>query len=366
MNEPRPLPPLAATSFPGHVAERLPLATALRPAGTDHSEVPGTLGRLSVQLRDYNENYDKQADYFTSDARHRYIEADRSYFSWTGRNLRIHSGLRTVVRQAQLYVDYKWHNTGNPASWPGCSMHNWGFAADMIRGDERNVEEAMNSGGWYKTHKDEGWHFECTDSPDHRIAADHVSQLRRQGRGLSYRWSEEVAYFYQKSYSYNDRAQAYSLRVQSQTQAGQGLETEVWRFNAARDAFAARQATYNTEVETFRHEHERAQKLYDEILEMPPGPDREESIVQYESLVAWLEEESARLEQEHEELGNIAARLENDRVALEERIASYDQEATWLEAEYQALGKLHQEISKHETNSNHLLEEIDRFVAGSL
>ncbi|NJO92699.1 MAG: hypothetical protein HC831_29825 [Chloroflexia bacterium] len=54
-------------------------------------------------------------------------------------------------KQAELYIKYTYYGEGNPASWPGCSFHNWGLAVDMARSDDPKLVQALKEQGWSQT-----------------------------------------------------------------------------------------------------------------------------------------------------------------------------------------------------------------------
>ena len=335
----------------------------------DHPELSNVHLSLNdtVKLRaDYNDGYDRQADYFTYDALGRYIAADRDYYAATGHNMQIHSGTRTVGRQAQLYVEYRWHKIGNPAAWPGCSFHNWGVAADMIRVDEANVIASMQSGGWRQTVVGEDWHFECVDSPDHARASHEIASFRTSNTGLAYQWSEQVALFYSKSHKREERAVEYQKRFGPYQERAKQLQAELDMLNQAWTAFNARESKYNDNVAHYEAETSRAQQLYDEIIEMADGPERAEKIREYKELKGWISEEGSRLQGEYSMLESERSALDRQTEELNQRIEVHKQETAWFERECEDLESLANEIVDHEANSNNLLQRIENAVATGL
>ncbi|MGB4971701.1 MAG: D-alanyl-D-alanine carboxypeptidase family protein [Cyclobacteriaceae bacterium] len=332
------------------------LASDILPQGT-------SLNGFFAFLDDYNGKYDTKADQFTSDAKTKYVAADKEFYSRTKSNMTIYSGKRSVQRQAELYVLYKWHNQGNPASWPGCSFHNWGVAADMVRVDEKNVVESMNKGGWTRTVDDEGWHFECTSSGDHSSAAKKISELRKSGSGLAYKWSEQVANFYLKSRDFNKRAPVFNKRLENHRQAGQVLQKDVDKFNQAVANLRTRVDSYNKDVKHFNNELARANRMVDEINGMPNGPERERKIREFRNLEAWLNNESSRLEAEGNYIDAENNRLSSESASLDRRIKDYQGEDAWLNKEYKELTRIESEIPKHEANANDLLAKIESAVS---
>ena len=211
--------------------------------------LPDSLNEYFKLSTTYNGRYDTKANDFTTDAKRRYIRSDEAYFAKTATNMVIHSGRRTVQRQADLYIDYIWHNRGNSAAWPGCSYHNWGLAADMVQSDKENVLTSMNSGGWHRTYEAGSWHFQCTSSPDHSEVAKKIADFRTPSSGLSYRWSEQIAHFYIKTRDYNKRKPILDGRLEKYQTAEQTLEADVQQHNQELDAFSQRADEYNKEAD---------------------------------------------------------------------------------------------------------------------
>jgi len=233
----------------------------------------------------------------------------------------------------------------------------------MVRIDEANVVAAMNNGGWTRTVNDEGWHFECTSSPDHRTAANKIASFRRQGSGLAYKWSAQVANFYLKTRDLNKRAPVFNSRLQNHRQNGQILQGDIDKHNQDINALQVRVDTYNRDVNRFNNELARANRLVDEINNMPPGSARDRKIREFRALESWLNGESNRLNRENNYINRENGRLSANASSLNRRIRSYEDEDRWLNTEFKALEKLHKEIPKHEADANSLLTRIERAVS---
>ena len=318
---------------------------------------------ISLELsKAYNDRYDPKANDFTADAKRRYIRADEAFFNKTGNNMVIHSATRTVRRQAQLYIDYTWHNRGNSASWPGCSYHNWGLAADMVETDRENIVEAMNKAGWANTYEAGSWHFECTSSPDHAQATTKISKFRTQGSGLAYRWSEQVAHYYTKIRDYNERKPIYDKRLEAHQSVEQALNADKEKFSQDLDDFRKRVDQYNDGVNFHNSERDRAQRMADERYAMPPGPERDRKAAVFHQLNDWLKADFVRLDNWYDELekeDNLLVEREND---LVQRMEDFQKEFDWLANENEALTKLDTEKTEHNDRANTLLDEIDMAV----
>lgn len=310
----------------------------------------------------YNNGWDRKASAFTSNAKKRYIDADKGYYKLTASNMTIHSGHRDVKKQAQLYIQYKYHNQGNPASWPGCSFHNWGLAADMIRKNESALVSAMNKGGWTRTVGDEAWHFECTSSSDHRNAANKIKKLRKSRTGAAYKWSEQVALFYQKNNDYQKRAPVFNKRLEKHKSNGQQLQIEINSFNNDLNKLKNRINVYNSSVRTFNSELARAKRLYNEIMNLPPGPERNRKIREYNRLTDWLKNESNRINRESKIIDAENVRITRWSASLEVKIGSFKQEESWLNSEYNALTKIETQIKQHKKSASDLLNIIGSIV----
>ena len=315
---------------------------------------------------DCNNGYQRQDDCFTDDALRRYVTADRVYYAATGRNMQIHSGTRTVGRQAQLYIEYKWHKIGNLAEFPGCSFHNWGVAADMIRVDESNVIASMQRGGWRQTVAGEPWHFECVDSPDHARASEEIANLRTNNTGLAYQWSEQVSHFYLKSREREDRRVEYQKRFGVYQGRSRQLQAEADRLNQGWIAFDGRQSKYKEDVADYEEAVACSRQLYDEIIEMSDRTERHEKIRKCKDVAAWIEEESRYLQDEYGTIESEGSALDRQTEESNQRIESHNHETVWLEREYEVLEKLADEIEAHEANSINLLQQIENAVATAL
>ena len=324
--------------------------------------LPDSLNEYFTLTTAYNGRYDTKANDFTNDAKRRYIRADEAYFAKTAKNMVIHSGRRTVQRQAELYIDHTWHNRGNSAAWPGCSYHNWGLAADMVRSDEENVLASMNSGGWHRTYEAGSWHFQCTSSPDHAKAATKIASFRIPGSGLSYRWSEQIAHFYTKTRDYNERKPILDGRLEKYHVAEQTLDADIQKHNQEVDALVRRVDKFNEEVEFHNSELDRAQRLADEINAMPDGPERQRKISEFKQLDDWLVNNVRRLSGERDKLEREDNQLVKNLEVLHQRHKSLEKEANWIAEEQEALSQLNAEKTEHENNANSLLSQIEQVV----
>ena len=340
------------------LGEPLRLREAETEAGTDERVVVESRYRV----RDYNDDYDRKADAFTGDARNRYLIADKSYFARTGENLTIHSGTRTVTRQAQLFVNHKWHQKGNSAAWPGCSYHNWGVAADMVRVDEAGVVAAMGDGGWHRTYDDGGWHFECTSSRDHERATGQITALRAPTTGLAYQWGDQLANFYIKGRALQKRAQRHREEVQAHLEVRQALQAEIEQHERSLAELREVGEKHNRDVAIYNTEVSRALALRDEINGMDDGPDKAAKVSELSGLANWIREEKSRLDRRANWIRIRNERLETQREELQARIREFDAEEARLIREQETMDKTKGEVAAHEYRAHELLREIEKLL----
>lgn len=312
--------------------------------------------------RDYNDGFDEKANGFTEDARDRYLIADKSYFARTGENLTIHSGTRTVKRQAQLYVNHKWHQNGNSAAWPGCSYHNWRVAADMVRVDEAGVVAAMAEGGWHRTYDDGGWHFECTSSRDHEKATSQITALRSPTTGLAYQWSDQLANFYIKGRALQERARRHREEVQVQLEVRQALQAEIDEYERSRAELREVAEVHNRASATYNTEASRALALRDEINGMDDGSEKAVKVGELSGLANWIREEKSRLDRSANWIRIRDEKLGVEMEELRARIREFDAEAARLVREQNAMDKTKVKVAAHEEGAHELLSKLERLV----
>jgi ankyrin repeat protein len=115
-----------------------------------------------------------------------YQDANTAYQANGGgafRFIRLSSGRRSVQMQVNLYRAYIRHRecngpAANAANRPGQSLHNFGMAIDIVRGnDEALLSNALSSNGWVAAVEDEGWHFEAQAAPSFSRILQHMQQV---------------------------------------------------------------------------------------------------------------------------------------------------------------------------------------------
>lgn len=154
--------------------------------------------------------HDKSADTLQAEAKSKYLEADAAYFEKTGKHLDINkdNAMRTVRRQAEMYVQFKFYGNGAGTDKPGYSIHNYGLAVDMVMGShggeqEKNVIIAMEAAGWERTHlPKERWHFDCTSAAIYKDVAKVRNKLLAPS-GFTMQWFKQAKTHHDLKKSYD-------------------------------------------------------------------------------------------------------------------------------------------------------------------
>ena len=307
----------------------------------------------------YNNSWDRKSNGLTPDARKRFLEADKTYHRLTNTNLTIHISKRDVFKQAELYIKYTYYREGNPASWPGCSYHNWGLALDMARPDNAILIQALNEQGWTQTDENGNWHFECTSSRDYEKAAKVIKSFRNTRTGLAYKWSEQVALYYQKRETLNKRVPIFNKRLEDNKARSQRLLAEVETFNIDAQNLKSTTNRFNKDLTKYNLEFSKLEKIENELLGMPESENRKKKIEQHERLFEWLENELLRINEDTKSLNNINKEQHNRKQRMEQKISDYIREEDWLTIENRVLEKLSKEIEQHKSNATLHLMGID-------
>ncbi len=313
---------------------------------------------LEIRLG-YNNGWDRKSNGLTPDARKKFLEADKSYHRMTNTNMSIHVGKRDVNKQAELYIKYKYYGEGNSALWPGCSFHNWGLAIDLAVTDMDALLKSLNENGWKQTNKNSAWHFECTGSRDYEKAAGVIKSFRASKTGLAFRWSEQVAWYYQKTKTLNKRVPAYNNRLQENKTEAQSLLSEIESFNTDAQALKSRTNNFNKDVGKFNIEHGKANRLFIEINSMHDSLQRTKKVNEYERILDKLEMELARIVKEDKAIENENKQILSWNAQLHRKIADYRRENDWLTIENKLLTKTTQEIEQHKSNAILHLKSIE-------
>lgn len=304
--------------------------------------------------------------------------ADEAYYNATnGEHLHIESGLRTVYRQAELYVCWRLGEQGcNPANIPGASVHNYGFAIDIQKARNAQVIRALDNNGWDRTvMPKEPWHWETVGIEEHTQALQRQKEMRAQG-SIARKWQAEWETARRENDSRNNKIEEYNQRLAVWQPKWNQLQRDIDSFssqvdrhnsrieqwNRDREAFSNRVDSYNSEVEAL-------ERLRNEINNMPAGEERDRLIREYNSRATRAQEERASLEQIQAELNERAEQLRVERNDIEAREQELLQRKGTLEAEANALlamrdeiERLEQSINNHMQNSRRLLEQIASVV----
>ena len=131
-------------------------------------------------------NEDSSVRSLSTEAQRLYRQANAAYQKDAGRfyaYICIHSGRRSVQEQARLYKSWRRSVHGVPsapkANLPGTSIHEYGFAIDVIRGsDEARIVSALSGAGWTQHAGNEGWHFEAKSANNWSDLEDYIGRIR--------------------------------------------------------------------------------------------------------------------------------------------------------------------------------------------
>ena len=307
----------------------------------------------------YNSGWDKKSNGLTPDARKKFIEADKLYFQKTNTNMTIHVSKITVQKQAELYIKYKYYNEGNPVVWPGCSFHNWGLAVEMQATNKKVVVKAMSKNGWKKIPKSDAFYFECTGSRDHNKAAMVIKSFRTNKTGLAFKWSEQVAEYYEKSKVLNARVPAFNKELEQNKAYSQKVNSEKDLFKTDMQDFKNRVNEFNKDVNSFNLELAKAQKLYDSILKTHIKRNKVKKLTEYNILLEWISKEQIRLNKAIEIIDKLDYTIANQNAKLDLELSDFRRKEQWLNNEFKFLNKLTIEIEKHKNNAIMHLQSIE-------
>lgn len=356
---------LKVTGLPGSIEVAMLRPIALQPA-------------LDPLPQEYDGNYDRNADQLEVNAKERFIAADKLYFARTrGQHLQIHSGRRTVRRQAELWICWKRGTPGcNPANLPGCSLHNYGVAIDVVRVNETLINEALGSNGWVQTVPDEGWHFECTASDAHARSAAQINAFRNGKAGEWANLWQEIQKLIEKRnalaqdyVALRDKLAAsirdYNGRVANHNSQVQEFDRRAAQWKSDRDVLQGRINDFNRRVAE-------ANALAQEINQMPPGPARDAAYQRWLTVKNQLDQERPQLQRAVDELEQRRQALIQQGQELKRQKEKLDQEKAVLLKEVEQVRQLEeqikaleQDIATKEKRWNELLTEIEAVIGSS-
>jgi predicted nucleic acid-binding Zn-ribbon protein len=307
----------------------------------------------------YNNGWDRKSNGLTPDARKKYLEADKTYHRLTNNNLTIHISKRDVYKQAELYIKYTYYGEGNPASWPGCSFHNWGLAVDMARSDDPKVVQALKEQGWSQTEEYGYWHFECTGSRDYEKVAKIIKGFRNIRTGLAYKWSEQVALYYEKRNTLNKRVPTFNRRLENNKAESQRLLAEIDTFNIDAQNLKSATNAFNKDITKYNLQYAKMEKLLADMADEANMNVKSKKNEEYDQVGQWLENELERINTETKNINKANKELNNRKVTLQQKIANFIREDGWLTTENSVLEKISKEIEQHKSNAILHLKSID-------
>lgn len=313
---------------------------------------------LEIRLP-YNNGWDRKSNGLSPDVRKKFLDADKSYFKMTNTNLTIQTGKLDVNKQAELYIKYKYHGEGNPVLWPGCSMHNWGVAVDLAITNKTALKKSLTENGWKQSDAEMPWHFECTGSRDYVKAAKVIKSFRTTKTGLAYKWSEQVAQYYQKSETLNKRIAIFNRRLQENKSSAQVLFSEIEAFNIDAQILKSRTNDFNKDIAKFNMEHTKAKRLFDEISTMHNEGLKSKKSDEYSRISDWISSETKRITIAYNLIGEENTLMFARNAHLHKKITDQRREHNWLSIEHKLLNKLLIEIEQHKNNAVLHLKNIE-------
>ena len=344
--------------------------TALSVASSDFPEC----GCLFIKpLADYAGPTSPNLDTLNQNAVALFVEADKSYFAATGRYLQIESGRRTVNRQAELYICWRLGQAGcNPADIPGASVHNYGFAIDIRSSTESAVVNALAGNGWTRTVlPNEPWHWEASNADGYAAAKQRQQAMKAQG-SIARQWQAEWESARTKNDIRNKKIDTFNARLAVWQPAWDQLRVEVEQFQRDADSYNQRADRWNSDRDLFiqwitqyNSEYDALIALRQRIESMPPSPERDALIDEYNRRATALNAEGARLQQVKADLEARSAILNQEHQSLQSREFDLQQRYSTLNAERESLlllrdeiERLLQEVEKHLAKAKELLDRI--------
>lgn len=307
----------------------------------------------------YNNAWDRKSNGLTPDARKRYMEADKSYHKLTNTNMTIHISKIDVFKQAELYIKHKYYGEGLRASWPGCSLHNWGLAVDMAHADYEVLNQVMVDQGFTQPDSVTPWHFECTGSRDYEKAAKVIKSFRTTRSGLAFKWSEQVSFFYNKRSILNKRVPVFNKRLEDNKAYTQRLLAEMEAFNTDSQGLKSKTNRFNKDITKFNLELAKAEKLNAEISTIPDDQPKAPKTLVYTRICNWLEKELIRINEETKVIELENRNLFDWNAYIQRKIAECTRQQNWLAEENKVLEKLTKELEQHKSAATLNLMNID-------
>lgn len=330
--------------------------SSLRPKFEDVTSNETDLAEVRLN---YNNGWDRKSNKLTPDARKKFLEADKTYHRLTNINMTIHVSKRDVYKQAELYIKYTYYDEGNPVSWPGCSYHNWGLALDMARPDDPKLVQALKEQGWEQMEEFGDWHFECTGSRDYEKAAKIIKGFRNVRTGLAYKWSDQVAQYYEKRNTLNKRVPTFNKRLENNKAESQRLLAEIDTFNVDAQNLKSATNAFNKDITRYNLQYAKMEKLMGDLANEEAMNIESKKKEEYEQVGQWISNELERINKETKNINQANKDLYKRKVTLKQKIANFIREDGWLTAENRVLEKISKELEQHKSNAILHLKSID-------
>lgn len=201
--------------------------------------------------RKYNEflTHDPLSDTLEPDARRRYFLADDAYFSATRRRIDINEGnssegnaRRSCFRQSQLWLSYAVLRLPNAAeaALPGCSLHNYGLAIDVV-GINPTMRTCLITAGFEDDVAGEDWHFSCTGSSAYANSRNTIRELRE---GVAAEWGEHSKIGFNLMKQRDSLYKSLEIRASKYEGDARLFNAELSKFNRNRSRFEEETASF--------------------------------------------------------------------------------------------------------------------------
>lgn len=215
------------------------------------------------EVIEWDGKYDPLADTLERYSRERFVQADKDYFTKTGKHIEINEGStregnarRSCFRQAQLWMSYNLFKTPGSAAAnsPGCSDHNYGLAIDLKNYNDV-LREILINNGWTDEFPAEQWHFTCSGSAIFETVRKKIKELQT-GKANEWRITATNAYHLnmQKNRMYPEI-----------TARHKKFEGEVAGFNKHAEEFNDAKRKFHTETD---HLPQRRNQLFDILMQI--------------------------------------------------------------------------------------------------
>ena len=263
-------------------------------------------------------------DSLHSKAKELFKKADEEYYKNTnGKHLIIESGIRTVYKQAELFICYIQKKPGcNPANIPGASIHNYGLAIDVQYARNEKVISALSNNGWTRNvMPKEPWHWECIGTKAHTDAVKKQKAMKKwQPPSIARKWQEQITNAIQKQKKLKKLIPDFEKRVAKWESEWGTLGVDIEDYNNDHSDFKTRvrvfekdRNDFNKRVEKHNQEVEKLRELRRRIERMRPSEERNRLVREYNRKAENLERENILIEERRAELEYKLSSLENEK-----------------------------------------------------